>query len=548
MNCWTSSPTRRELTLLLFCVTVFIVAYNSSTSLRLVGFNSSSLTSRPIPIGPDGRRPEGYRDGLENEIFGEWDWEPGHIAAVKEAESARVMHGKTYGNPDAYLRGEGQSGEQAMWLQGVGEGRYGQGEGLGSTSVNDDLVRWGEDVPTTQLLRHVPGFTILDNVILFSGTFFVITNDTTSMPDVGAIGSSMVFPAQSAHSKFGPYAGRCALIATSAEDASELTSVFLCRHYSMHGVTFVSYDGPSTTDSHTLISLQRLYSTLNTSPAQPLSPPHRLFFPAVSTFTDHPEPVDENIPRSRSNIGVAPETLKAAYPSLAGPLYAGDFDDFVGIGAPLLLDRLVVADRGAARRAGVPHDVPAWAPMFAALEAAEDWFDPVRHTLARYFGAPEEDTAAGTRTVTYLARQDGLEGERLRAADHAALLDALAGLARTGVTVHVVDEKASWTERMRAVAQSTIVLSVFGEHIADAVFMKRRPQSALMEFFPPNVFNRDWETVVQSMGIRYVAWQGNQKYSGENLPTITRAPTYEDFALDAQAVVRAISEEFDRGA
>ena len=31
-----------------------------------------------------------------------------------------------------------------------------------------------------------------------------------------------------------------------------------------------------------------------------------------------------------------------------------------------------------------------------------------------------------------------------------------------------------------------------------------------MELFPPNEFNRDWETVVRTMGIRYVAWQGNQ--------------------------------------
>ncbi|KAH9013185.1 hypothetical protein EDB83DRAFT_2444207, partial [Lactarius deliciosus] len=108
--------------------------------------------------------------------------------------------------------------------------------------------------------------------------------------------------------------------------------------------------------------------------------------------------------------------------------------------------------------------------MFAAPEAVQDWFDP-------------EDTAAGTRTVTYLARQDGLAGERLRAADHAALLVVLAGLASTGVTVHVVDEKASWTERMRAVAQSSIVFSVFRDHVANAVFMKRGPQSALMEFF-----------------------------------------------------------------
>ena len=31
-----------------------------------------------------------------------------------------------------------------------------------------------------------------------------------------------------------------------------------------------------------------------------------------------------------------------------------------------------------------------------------------------------------------------------------------------------------------------------------------------MEIFPPNEFNRDWETVVRTMGIHYVAWQGNQ--------------------------------------
>ncbi len=228
----------------------------------------------------------------------------------------------------------------------------------------------------------------------------------------------------------------------------------------MHGVTFLSYDGPSTTDSHTLISLQRLYSTLNTSEPRPLSPPHRLFFPAFPTFADRPpESDDERTPRRRSNIGVAPETLKAAYPSLVGPLFAGDFADFIGIGAPLLLDRLVIADRGAARRAGLARDVPAWAPMFSALEAAEDWFEPVRSTLAQYFGATEENpgaATAGARTVTYLVRQDGLEGERLRAADHTALLGALTVLASTGVTVHVVDEKASWTERMRAVAQSTV--------------------------------------------------------------------------------------------
>ena len=40
--------------------------------------------------------------------------------------------------------------------------------------------------------------------------------------------------------------------------------------------------------------------------------------------------------------------------------------------------------------------------------------------------------------------------------------------------------------------------------------MRRQPQTTLMEFFPSGVFTRDWELVIRSMGIRYIAWQGEQ--------------------------------------
>lgn len=94
--------------------------------------------------------------------------------------------------------------------------------------------------------------------------------------------------------------------------------------------------------------------------------------------------------------------------------------------------------------------------------------------------------------------------------------------------------------------------------------MRRTLQSTLIELFPPNEFNRDWETVVRTMGIRYIAWQGNQcvifpslpllggltncmirKYTSENLPEFSQSPTYEDFALDAQAVIRSITEDLN---
>ncbi|KAN0113892.1 hypothetical protein V8E52_007200 [Russula decolorans] len=544
MSGWTSPPTRRELTLLLFCVTIFIVAFNASTTLRLIGLDPSSLisfSSSPAPIGLDGRRLEGYRDRLENEIFGEWDWEPGRIAGLKDAESTRLLHGRPHSHPDAYLYGEGKTGEEAMWLLGVGEGRYINGEGLGSTSVNDEFVHWGEDVPRTELRQHVPGFTILDNVIMFEGTFYIVVDDPTSMPAIESIASSrenkndpprdidwQISPGQTAFSQFDSYGGR------------------------IHGVTFVSYDGPSTTDSHTVLSLMRLYSTLNISSPQLLSPPHRICFPAIPTFTDPtPEPDDEDIPRIRSNIGIAPETLKAAYSSLAGAQFEEDFEDFVGIGMPVLLDRVVVSDRGAAQHSGLSPGMAAWSPPFTSLRASEDWFESARRPLAQLVLGEDESavpgsTATGTHAVTYISRQGSADSDRLLAADHEALLGGLQNLARTGVKVFVIDENASWTERMRAVAQSTIVLSVYGDHLADAMFMRRTPQSALMELFPPSEFNRDWETVVRTMGIRYVAWQGNQKYTDEDLPPFSESSTYDDFALDAQAVVQAITEELNR--
>lgn len=230
-------------------------------------------------------------------------------------------------------------------------------------------------------------------------------------------------------------------------------------HGRIHGVTFLSYDGPSTTDSHTLLSLTRLYSTLNISSPQSLSPPHRIMFPAVPIFAD-PAPDDESIPRIRSNIGVAPQTLKAAYPSLVGAQFKDDFEDFIGIGMPVLLDRVVVSDRGAAQQSGLPPGMSAWSPPFTSLRASEEWFEPVRRPLAQLvLGEDESALAAGTHAVTYISRQNSAYSERLLTADHEALLEALQNLARTGVKVFVIDENDSWTERMRALAQSTVSLS-----------------------------------------------------------------------------------------
>ena len=206
----------------------------------------------------------------------------------------------------------------------------------------------------------------------------------------------------------------------------------------------------------------RLYSTLNISSPQSLSPPHRIIFPALPIFADPAREPDDETPRIRSNIGVAPETLKAAYPSLVGALFEHDFEDFTDIDIPVLLDRVVISDRGAARNSGLSPGMSAWSPPFTSLRTSEDWFEPVRRLLAQLVLEEDEsavsDSTAGMHTVTYISRQGRADGERLLAADHEALLEGLQNLGRTGVKVFVIDENESWMERMRALAQSTVSL------------------------------------------------------------------------------------------
>lgn len=50
------------------------------------------------------------------------------------------------------------------------------------------------------------------------------------------------------------------------------------------------------------------------------------------------------------------------------------------------------------------------------------------------------------------------------------------------------------------------MLGVTGEPLADGYYMRPSPRSTLMEFFPPNIFMRDMEIPMRSIGIKYVAW------------------------------------------
>ena len=138
---WFSLPNRREISLLLFSLAVFIFSYNLGTNLsphsavfRKLGLAGSSV------IGNDGRRPPGLRDKLENAIFGEWRWDQGHIAG-DGAERSKEK------GPDLY---------GAQWLASRDIDVVG-GEMFGTTTADEAGLFWGNSVPITTLVKHVPG-------------------------------------------------------------------------------------------------------------------------------------------------------------------------------------------------------------------------------------------------------------------------------------------------------------------------------------------------------------------------------------------------------
>lgn len=213
-------------------------------------------------------------------------------------------------------------------------------------------------------------------------------------------------------------------------------------------------------------------------------------------------------------------------------MYSDDWDDFAKMQTPYLMERVVIADRGAAARArDGSTDQPLFSPPFDEMEASSYWWEPIRRTMAGFVQL-EESQKKSTFTmqktakyvVTYLSTQEKSTGPKLRDEDHRLLVKVLKDLeSRSGFEVNIVSSDTGWLDRMKILTRSTVslvlplainelrryrqvVVGVYGANLADSYFMKPSPHTILMEFFPTGHFSRDQELPARSLGIRYVAW------------------------------------------
>ncbi|OBZ67356.1 hypothetical protein A0H81_12672 [Grifola frondosa] len=408
-------------------------------------------------------------------------------------------------------------------------------------TVKDQFLKWEDGAPETKVLAHTPGYTVLDNVILCNGTFVLVTDIPSSIPPLGSIASSAIDFQQPPRPQDWEVLGR--------EEASTKLGTYGGRIF---GTSWIALGSAESQDPYTLMSLFRTHSSLSvpssssfTTPSglhiirppdnnaelgKPIPAPLRFMFPHVPTFSSPrvpPPSGDEKEhppPRIRSYNGIHPFLPKAVLPTL-GIWYSEDWQDLAQMEVPWLLERVVVADRGAAERGrsqwapsgGAAGDMkkraagdegePAWAAPFIGLKAADDWWAPVHASLARYlhieereadaaqasrslWGKKTKKAAAAKPVVSYVSMQDepAGAGPRLRDEDHEGLVRGLDALLKEGVLkeVHVLKGNGSvtgteWEDRMRAISRSSvstdqinwIVLGPYGFHLADSIFMSK---------------------------------------------------------------------------
>ncbi|KJA13016.1 hypothetical protein HYPSUDRAFT_152040 [Hypholoma sublateritium FD-334 SS-4] len=478
---WTAPLDRREIGFILLCLGTYFVAYNIEITLQVLGIDAAATKGAVLSrlgvgstvIGDDGRKPAGWRDSLELDIFGTWQWFRGHVAGD--------------GTERSQLTGSGRHGAQWVALKDI-EDVGGLQKPFGDSTVNDVLQNWGDDIPQTRLVNHASGYTTLDNVYLLNGSVYLVTDSGNTLPAMSTILSSTG-------------AGFKEWQAISPQEGR---TIFGKSGSTIRGVSWMHAD--STPDNFTLFALWRTYSSLDTSITSSgttsLPLPRRLIFPHNTFFTD-PDPNVEAPYRKRQRFdtGFHPYTAKAAFPFLS-VMYKQDWEDYHAMTVPFIFERLVIADRSAAVKAGQPAYASA-----LSLESSTHWWEPVRKNMAQYLGEYEVKKRS-KKDITYIHNQ-GTSGAKLSDEDHNILVKSLQNLAwKEGHEINIISTElthTNWTTRMTGIVKSSIVLGVHGNHLLDGLFMRPSPQSTLLELFPANTFVRDRELAVRSVGLQYRA-------------------------------------------
>ena len=140
-------------------------------------------------------------------------------------------------------------------------------------------------------------------------------------------------------------------------------------------------------------------------------------------------------------------------------LYREDWEDLSAFGDTVLLDRVILFDREAARRTPANTRAHKLLEDVAHLKTPKDWWEPIRRSVVTAaIGDKVGMTVPATLPViTYVSRQHA-DKRRFKADKHIELLRGLEQLANQGhVEVNVVEWETMSRQNQIAIASRTTV-------------------------------------------------------------------------------------------
>ncbi|KAI6116078.1 hypothetical protein F5141DRAFT_1100982 [Pisolithus sp. B1] len=408
-----------------------------------------------------------------------------------------------------------------LWVSGTNLGVW-ESRSSGS-SYNDfldvadsrqggDLEQWrvrlpwhtkSKRVPQTNVVHHVPGWTIFDNLYVLNGTVYVVTDEPETVPSRETMTSTAIRIANGAEVVKARLPTDREMRIVSTEEAGEL-----------FGPAIEIIDG--ITGRTPLPSLRRIWF--------------------AHTDSDH----------WRDYAHMNEWVLRSTFPSLTSE-YLNDWDERAELGRPFILDRVIFSDRAAAMHGQGFLSTDRIAAEAFELPGSLHWWSTIRNNVIKFAGL-DEDVYAGitdSPVITYISRQEW--GRRmLRNEDHERLVKELYALRdEHGYEVNIVSmDKLSRVEQIRLAARTTIMMGVHGNGLTSLIWMKPTARSAVIEFFYPGGFAHDYEYTARSLGMMYYGVWDNKTFTSAELPHVAYPEGFQgnSIPVDGSAIAKLCRE------
>ncbi|WWD20513.1 hypothetical protein CI109_104989 [Kwoniella shandongensis] len=352
------------------------------------------------------------------------------------------------------------------------------------------------EYPETEWINGVAGFNYFHNLYLTNGTFLIVTSNPDSLPPggVNTILSGLSDPNDRYHNHHAAQEDR--MMVVTPEEAKER---MLLRKAAVRktGVSMFFNEVREGTMSSFLghyfhcemfLGAWRVVTSAGESEL-----PSRIMYRAQA-----PDWRDNARITTWFQQSVLPETLVEE---------STIWEDREKSQMTFLFDKIAIADRWAAHRAGI--DVKYWNKANADLPKLEvpiNWLDPLRDQIKRLViaeGCEVKRDDPKVPVVVYIDRQ--FTGRRLVDHDAKELLEEMNKLHEEGVIEFhdAVMERLHRTDQFCLALKADIMFGVHGNGLSHQLWMK--PGGAVMEIMAVGGFARDYAILSEMMGHEYHA-------------------------------------------